>query len=254
MFVEHNTMACIPAAITVFSSPDISAATYRISNPAQAVMLASLLDGRALPASELAYAASLDTQDAQFHLEKLMVRGLIAIEAAGRHRYYRLASTDVAQALEYLRATEPGRSLRRKALSPKARELQFCRRCYDHLAGRVGVALTHALQTHAYLVAASDKRFEVTAAGAQWFDSIGVDIGTLARSRHGLARQCLDWTERSHHLAGPLGVQLMSALCAQGWLQRMEGSRGVELMPQGRDELQRQLGVNLDSLTVSLAL
>ena len=244
----------MPSIASVFSTPDSLAPEYRITDPVQAAMLAMLLDGRALPAGELGYAASLGAQAAEFHLEKLMRRGLIAIEAEGRHHYYRLAGADVARALRYLAAIASERSCRRKALGPKTRELQFCRSCYDHLAGQVGVALTHALQTRAYLVPATDKQFEITAAGVQWFRGIGIDLEAFGHPRRGLARQCLDWTERSHHLAGPLGAQLMGALCAQGWLRRMKSSRGVELMPKGRRELKAQLGVNLDSLTVALAL
>jgi hypothetical protein len=73
---------------------------------------------------------------------------------------------------------------------------------------------------------------------------MGLDVANLQPSRRGPARQCLDWTEREHHLAGPLGVQLMSLLCAKGWLRRAESSRAVQVTPKGWAALKEQLGVD----------
>jgi hypothetical protein len=166
------------------------------------------------------------------------------VETQGRHRYYRLAGSHVALALENLASIAPGAVVRRMPRSREAKELQFARCCYDHLAGSLGVALTQALQERALIVAADDKQLEVTPAGIEWFSAIGLDVAVLKPTRRDLARQCLDWTERRHHLAGPLGVELMSRLCAIGWVRRSKLSRAVQVTPKGWVGLKEQLGVD----------
>jgi len=232
-----------------FELPGFSGTAFLLADPARAIMLTALLDGRALPAGELAYAARVTAQTASSHLAKLLAGGLVALEIEGRHRYYRLAGSHVAQALEHLAAIRPDAQIRRRALSPEAQRLRFCRSCYDHLAGRVGVALTRALEERAYLRPTESKRLDVTAAGSEWLARLGIDLRGIKPSRGGLARQCLDWTERQHHVAGPVGVELMSALCASGWLRRGRESRAVEVLPKGRRELRAQLGVDVDRIS-----
>lgn len=228
--------------------PGFSGTAFLLADPARAVMLVALLDGRALPAGELAHAARVTAQTASSHLAKLLAGGLLALEIEGRHRYYRLAGSHVAQALEHLAAIRPAIPIRHRALSPDAQRLRFCRSCYDHLAGRVGVALTRALEERQYLQPLHDKLLEVTPAGSEWLLRLGIDLSGIKPSRGGLARQCLDWTERQHHLAGPLGVELMSVLCASGWLRRRRETRAVEVLPKGRQELRAQLGIDIDRI------
>jgi DNA-binding transcriptional ArsR family regulator len=223
-----------------------SGTAFLMADPARALMLSVLLDGGALPAGELACAAGITAQTASSHLSKLLAGGLVTVETQGRHRYYRLAGSGVAQALEQLAAIRPEPAIRMRALSPEAQKLRFCRSCYDHLAGQVGVALTGALEGRDFLRAAGDRQFDLTAAGEEWLASIGIEARALPRSRRGLARQCLDWTERRYHLAGPLGVELLRALCASGWLGRTPGSRAVAVLPAGRRELKAQLGIEVD--------
>jgi len=226
------------------SLPSVAGTASLIADPARAAMLTSLVDGRALPAGELAYCAGVTPQTASSHLARLVDGGLLMVEREGRHRYYRLAGAHVAQALERLAAIAPLGPVRRKALTPEARELRFARCCYDHLAGWLGVALTEALQRREFLIAAPDKAFEVTPGGAAWFDEVGVDVAALKPTRRGLARACLDWTERNHHLAGPLGAAFLAALCDAGWLRRSRASRLVELTPKGQIELKHRLDVD----------
>lgn len=228
--------------------PSFSGTAFLLADPARAIMLTALLDGRALPAGELAFAARVTAQTASSHLAKLLAGGLVALQVEGRHRYYRLAGSQVAQALEHLAAIRPQTQIRRRALSPEAQRLRFCRSCYDHLAGQVGVALTRALEEREYLRPVEDKRIEVTPAGSEWLAHLGLDLRGIKPSRSGLARQCLDWTERQHHVAGPLGVELMSVLCAAGWLRRGRKTRAVEILPKGRRELRAQLGVDVDRI------
>lgn len=209
-----------------------------IAEPARAAILLALFDGRALPAGELAFAASITPQTASTHLAKLVAGGLLACETQGRHRYYRLAGAHVAQAIEYLSAIAPMSAIVLKPQSREAQGLRFARCCYNHLAGQLGVAVTQALERNGYLRAIDDKHFEVLPAGEIWLRTLGIDSSTLKP-----ARQCLDWTERTHHVAGPLGVQLLSALCEAGWLRRSKDSRAVLVTPKGWAQFKAQLGL-----------
>lgn len=210
-----------------------------LAEPARAAILLALFDGRALPAGELAFAASITPQTASTHLAKLVAGGLLACETQGRHRYYRLAGAHVAQAIEYLSAIAPLSAIVLKPQSREAQGLRFARCCYNHLAGQLGVAVTQALETNGYLHASGDQRFEVLPDGEQWFRSLGIDTESLKP-----ARQCLDWTERTHHVAGALGVQLLSALCEAGWLRRSKDSRAVRVTPKGWAQFKAQLGID----------
>lgn len=227
---------------------NVSKTAFLIADPSRATILMELADGRALPAGELARASGVTAQTASAHLAKLLDGGLISVETQGRHRYYRLSDSHVAQTLEHLAAIGPIAKGRPRAFSPQHKQLAFCRRCYDHLAGKVGVTMTHAMQARDYIRPAEDKQYIVTAAGAQWLSGIGVDIEMIAPSRRGLARQCLDWTERTHHLAGPLGTRLMAALCDQGWLRRSDSTRVVVVTPKGWMALQHTLGMTKESV------
>src|SRR5699024_4886711 len=142
-------------------APNVPAVAFLLSDPTRWAMLAVLFDGRALPAGELAYAAGVSAQTASSHLSKLREGGLIEMEKAGRHRYFRLAGADVAQAIEQLATIQPLPQLRRKPLSPKARCLRRARTCYNHLAGELGVALAHGLEEYGYIVAVPDKQYDV---------------------------------------------------------------------------------------------
>jgi DNA-binding transcriptional ArsR family regulator len=224
--------------------PNVAEAASLIADPARAAMLMALVDGRALPAGELAYSAGVTAQTASAHLSRLLDGGLLVVEQDGRHRYYRLAGAEVAEALEKLAAIRPAEPVRRKALTREARELSFARCCYDHLAGRLGVAVTDALMGRDLLLPGENKTFRVTQAGAAWFGGVGVDVAGLKPTRRGLARQCLDWTERSHHLAGPLGAAFLRTLCEKGWLRRSRTSRAVEVTPKGQLELKRALDID----------
>ncbi len=124
------------------SQPQIASAAFLIADPARAAMLMNLMDGKARPAGELAHAAGVTAQTASTHLGKLLEGGLLEVEAQGRHRYFRLSGPHVAQALEALAVLGPVEAPRRRAVSAPVRELRFARRCYDHLAGQLGVAVT----------------------------------------------------------------------------------------------------------------
>ncbi|NQE64661.1 helix-turn-helix transcriptional regulator [Caulobacter sp. RHG1] len=215
-----------------------------IGDPTRAAMLQALQDGRAQPASALAWAAGVTAQAASNHLSKLVDGGLLAVEREGRHRYYRLASAEVAHVIEALSVlATPVRSLA-VPRSPKARALRDARCCYGHLAGRLGVRVCEALVERDLIRPEADKLYAVTDEGRAWFEDLGVDVGAL-RSPRGVARQCLDWTERRHHLAGPLGVRMLEAMTARGWFVLEAQGRAVRVTAAGERALRERLGVSL---------
>jgi DNA-binding transcriptional ArsR family regulator len=224
--------------------PDLASVAALIGDPSRAAMLTALADGRALPAGELASAAGLSLSGASAHLARLARGGLIAAEQEGRHRYYRLAGPLVAAALEAL-APLAAISARPRARSPESEALRRGRTCYDHLAGALGVALTERLGAEGLVVPGAGKRLEVTAAGARWFaEALDIEIAALRPGRLGLARLCLDGTERRHHLAGPLGAALLRSCRERGWV-RPAGGRAVALSPAGARWLRERLGVTV---------
>ncbi|MBO9709249.1 MAG: helix-turn-helix transcriptional regulator [Caulobacter sp.] len=227
--------------------PNIASPAALIGDPARAAMLQALMDGRAQPAGALAWAAGLSAQAASNHLAKLIDGGLLRVEREGRHRHYRLAGPEVAHALEALACVAaPVRSLEQPR-SPKARALREARCCYGHLAGRLGIAVTDALVDRDLIAPADDKLYAVTPKGRAWFEDLGLDLDAM-RSKRGAARQCLDWTERRHHLAGPLGVMMLSRMVALGWIEIAPGGRAARLTTLGQDQLRSRLGVDLETL------
>ena len=229
--------------------PSIATVAALIGDTGRAAMLTALADGRALPAGELAAAAGLSPPAASAHLARLTDGGLLAVEREGRHRYYRLAGPGVAAILESL-ACYAGQPIRPGAArTPKARALRRARTCYDHLAGELGVAVATALEDRGLLAPADGKRLDVTPSGAMWFGAVlGIEATALRPGRHGIACRCLDWTERQHHLAGPLGTQMLRRCCDLGWLTKTPSSRVVQLSPSGRDSLHQKLGIRVSGM------
>jgi DNA-binding transcriptional ArsR family regulator len=225
--------------------PNIATVAALIGDPARAAILAALADGRALPAGELAAAGGLSPSAASAHLNKLLEGSLLALEREGRHRYYRLAGPQVAAAMESLSliAAQPARSAITR--SPQVEALRYARSCYDHLAGELGVGIAVALEARGLIASAGQgKQLNVTREGAAWFEAVlDIDVRELKPRPHGLARRCLDWTERRHHIAGPLGTRLLQRCCDFGWLTRSHNSRAVQLTRKGRRKLQEHLGV-----------
>jgi DNA-binding transcriptional ArsR family regulator len=222
---------------------DFARVAALIGEPARATMLLSLLDGRALPAGELAFSANVAPQTASGHLAKLVQGGLLRVETQGRHRYYRLAGAAVGNALEALGGLAPAPRVRDHE-PDNVKVLRFARTCYNHLAGRLAVDLHSAMQRDGLLAPVDEKHSGLTALGRKWLVEIAPDRPLKLGRREELARLCLDWTERQHHLGGPLGCTLLTCLCEAKWIVRMRG-RAVRLTVNGRLELGKQLGLAL---------
>ena len=226
----------------VVPAPNLAPFGALIGERARATMLAELLDGRALTATELAARAGVTPATASVHLARLVGGGLLAVEPQGRHRYFRLKSRRVARALESLAALATTPAAGRPRGVPN--ELRFARTCYDHLAGRLGVALENAL-VRQRLLAPEGPVYRVTRGGAAWLEAFGVDVAAARQSRRAFARACLDWSERRHHVAGALGRSLLDRLVERGWIERRTGERIVDLTASGKRALARELGVTL---------
>lgn len=220
----------------------ISTLGYLLADPGRAAMLVALLEGRALPAGELARAASVSAQSASAHLSKLSRGGLITMQRDGRCRYYKLAGPRVANALEALGAISTVRPAAEYIASQLDKSILLARSCYDHLAGRIGVALADTMHKQRVIVAEGERDYRVTTKGADWLAKLGVQMETLQQSKRHLARRCLDWTERRPHVSGALGAALLKHFLAEGWLARNKGSRALRVTLKGQRWF-RELGV-----------
>jgi len=203
-----------------------------------------LLDGRALTAGELAYAARVTPQTASTHLARLTEAGLLSQKREGRHRYFRLASPSIVEMLDGIVAVALGNRPRHRPLSRQARELSAARICYDHLAGRLAVELTEFFTAREYLVIAEEGA-EVTEAGARFLSTFGIDLSALSRARRRFCRLCLDWTERRPHLAGALGAALTQRCFDLSWTERMKQSRAVIVTASGKRGFLETFGISV---------
>ena len=227
--------------------PDISRLASLLADPGRARMLLLLLDGGSYPASELAQHAGLSAQAASNHLAKLLQGGAVKVEQHGRHRYYLLANAAIAQALEALSAAAHGQDLKKPAASRVAPTLRLARTCYDHLAGKLGIAIADGMQAHGWLALDEERQFEVTAAGRGWFaEALGV--AEPASGRRPPARACLDWSERRPHLAGAYGAALCREFLARSWVERRQDGRALRITPAGLAFLREQWGIRPETL------
>ncbi|GAA3778782.1 winged helix-turn-helix domain-containing protein [Streptomyces coacervatus] len=228
-------------------APQLARLAGLFADETRAACLLALLDGRAWTASELARHAGVAASTLSEHLGKLVAGGLLAEERQGRHRYVRLADARVAQLVEDLAAqVGPGDAVRPRGLreSSAGAAMARGRTCYDHLAGRLGIAVTDGMTAHGLLI--QDTGFALTDAGVTWFDSVGIALDR--KGRRPLARACLDWTERRPHLAGVAGAALCRHALESGWCVRIGSERAVRVTPTGEQALAALLGIETTAL------
>jgi DNA-binding transcriptional ArsR family regulator len=211
-----------------------------LGDPVRAAILFSLADGSARPASELAHLAGASPQAASAHLAQLVDGGLLGVENQGRNRFFRLACGEVAEMIEAL-DNWADRRARRVNHDPA---LCRARLCYDHLAGRLGVAIFDAMAAQRWLVVDASGP-SLSAAGREWQARHGFDCEAPPHSRRPLLRLCLDWTERRHHIGGHFGAALARGLFDRGYLRRDRARRVVAITPPGLDFLKRELAIDL---------
>ena len=231
--------------ITVNALSEVAAL---MGDPARAAMLQLLMDGRAHTASELALNSGITAQTASGHLSRMVDANLLAARAQGRNRFYRLASTDVAHAIESLMALAGKRAepASKTAAWRRDPDLRFCRTCYDHLAGQVGIAVTDSLTQHGHLEPKGARDWKLTGTGELFCQRLGVDLAGArkAGTRH-FARQCLDWSERRPHISGALGAAIADTFFKKGWAERLRHGRTVRLTDSGRRALTRDFGASV---------
>jgi DNA-binding transcriptional ArsR family regulator len=220
----------------VSAEPRLARVAAAIADPTRARVLARLLDGRLHTAGELATHAGVSAATMSAHLKLLVDEGLARVRPQGRHRYFGLADGDVAHALEALLRVADGREAGPSAdvkrwQKPEMRGLRHARSCYGHLAGELGVRWRETLLAKGWVKAAPDGRYELSDAGREALaELMPEDFATTGRVLY----DCVDWSERRDHFAGPLAVALLEAMVAQGWLRRRGDSRELQLTPLGR--------------------
>jgi DNA-binding transcriptional ArsR family regulator len=217
-----------------------------VGDTARATMLAALMGGQALTASELAARACISKSTASGHLAKLTGARLLSVTQKRRNRYYRIASPLVARMLESIKAvaaieTPP----RHQPRSAQDDALRFARTCYDHLAGRLGVAIADTLVAKRFVVL-SDEGGEVTAAGTKFLAKFGVQLKSKPAGRRIFCRACLDWSERRYHVAGLVGAEIWRRCLELGWLAHQRDTRAVRVTPTGKRGLRKTFGIRSD--------
>lgn len=222
---------------------DIAPVAALLADRARAAMLIALLDGRPLAAGELAKVAGVSAATASSHLGKLLDGDLVNVVKQGRHRYYRLKGAEVATVIEALSRISPVIEVRSLRQSRQAAALSQARTCYDHLAGRAGVALFEALIGRGLIepqgidmcdpYEPESSAYEVTDKGKDRFEELGVDVAVARASRRRFAGHCMDWTERRPHLNGALGAAMMTRLIELGWFDRGTARRSLVLTAKG---------------------
>ena len=217
-----------------------------LAEPARARMLDCLMDNRARTSTELAVLAGVSPSTASAHLNCLKEQRLVKVTAQGKHRYYTLQGTEVADLLEALSvfAAKP-----RRPFVPRAPQaLLAARSCYDHIAGSLGVALHDQLVARSWLSAAvlgGDETYELTPVGTTMLGRLGVDVRAARQMRRRFAYGCLDWSERRPHVGGAIGAALLNLALNHGWLHRDLDSRALFITRHGKRELFAHFGVSL---------
>lgn len=234
----------VPKMTGMRTNPRLDIIGAALADPSRSRILCELMDGRAFTNKELAAAAGIAPQTATAHLKQLQACGLTRSLRSGRHIYHQLAGEEVATALEALAGLSPTDHIRRGRNGRDGDALK-ARSCYNHIAGRLGVLIAERLLATGVLVL----RDGGLAAGPR-YQSFCADAGLELPPRAGqpVARFCLDWTERRHHISGRLATAILDAALDRGWVERVTGSRALYLTPEGQGGLARMIGLDPDAL------
>jgi DNA-binding transcriptional ArsR family regulator len=212
---------------TSVEGQELAAWARILADGTRATVCLALLDGRAWTATELARSAGVSRPTISEHLNLLVDRGLLTEVRQGRHRYVKLAGPETAELLEGLAALTPRRTEVANSLAAASKRDAFARArtCYDHFAGKLGVALTDAMTERGLLD--WSEGVALTPEGQQWLENLGIAV-ELRRGRPAV-RSCLDVTERRPHLAGAVGAALCDHALKQGWVSRIAGGRALKV-------------------------
>lgn len=215
-----------------------------IGDPTRASILWKLLDGRAFTATELAVSANTSPQNISMHLGKLLEANLLCVEKQGRHKYYRFSNKEVAYAVEAMTHLIPKPEVSLKNKTENYPPIKFCRTCYDHLAGKIGVALTDSLLGQKIIIE-KNNAYEISPEGEKWFSRFGINIEEAQKQKRIFLKPCLDWSERRNHIAGSIGALLLNKMIAEDWLRRTKDSRAMIITGKGKKELLKNFKIAL---------
>jgi DNA-binding transcriptional ArsR family regulator len=226
------------------NAPQIAEVAALVGDPARANMLVALLGGRALTATELAYAAGVSPQTTSGHLGKLSAARLVVLMKQGRHRYYRLAGPHVGHMLESIMHVAMDGPPRYQPRSKIDDQMRHARTCYDHIAGVLGVGLADSMTARDFVLL-GDEAGEVTSAGTEFLARLGVDLAAARAKRRVFCRPCLDWTERRPHIGGAVGAALAKRCFELKWIEQARDSRALTITPAGRHGLLEAFGLSV---------
>jgi DNA-binding transcriptional ArsR family regulator len=226
------------------AQPAVAEIAALVGNPARANILMALIEGRALTAGELSCVAGVSPQTTSEHLAMLREANLLSMTKQGRHCYFRLGSPQVARMIESIMVVAADAPQRYRPRWNGGEQLRNARTCYDHIAGRLGVAITDALTRHEHIVLGEDGGV-VTRAGEKFLADFGVHLDDVRRGRRTFCRPCVDWSERRLHLAGSLGAALASRCLDLGWVGRVRNSRALKISAAGESGFRELFGITL---------
>lgn len=215
-----------------------------LCEPSRAKIVWNLLDGRAYTASELALVSDLSATSVSNHLSKLLNGGIVKVDVQGRHRYYSFANSEVAYVVESMANLSNQKPTSKIDKQLSKNDVKYCRTCYDHLAGKVGVLIADKLISQK-IIELRDKTYVVTEKGNKFFSEFGLELTELQKQRRYFAKACLDWSERKYHLAGSLGNAILEKMLKLDWVRRTKNSRAIVITSVGQNGLRDKFGIEL---------
>jgi len=215
-----------------------------IGDPTRATIMWTLIDNKAFTATELALAANTSSQNISMHLTKLVQADLLSVESQGRHRYYKFSRKEIAYAIEAMINLIPHSTALKRISSDNTPAIKYCRTCYDHLAGNIGVLITDSLIQQKIIIELNNA-FELSRKGGNWFADFDIDVDELKEQRRSFLRPCLDWSERRYHIAGSLATALLNKMLLEDWIRRTKNSRAIIITYKGQKELYKHFKLSV---------
>jgi DNA-binding MarR family transcriptional regulator len=251
MFIEmwnnRNSLFQKAGIVMTQDLPDITTIAKALTVPAKVQLLDQLMDRRGHTLLELAHAAGIEPQTASYHLREFLTAGWVRREQQGRFHYFFLVNADVARLIEQFSPSAPQPPVKKLSQTRSTEQMRLFRSCYDHMAGRTGVAITDAFVAHHWIVPDQDKTYQVTPTGHQFFlKMLSIDSTVVAKKKRQFTTQCVDWSERRHHLGGALGSALLQTFEARDYVERgPQSKRVLVLTDAGRDFLREHLDMRV---------
>lgn|SRR5699024_6106919 len=216
------------------------------AKPVQSSILWKLRTGRAYTAIELANEAGIPKKDIHRYLSRLKQADLVK-EIERRNRgYYRLLDDTVKNTLHHHYLNQ---GITKSELTEKHQVtgITYCRTCYNHLAGEVGVLFTEALVKKGLIAIAEDSHFKLLPGAENYFREFGIDIESLRQKRGRFAKACIDFSERKYHLGGALSKALFDRMLEKEWIQQVGNSREVAITPAGEKAFRDSYTIEVQS-------